>query len=253
MKFRSIEEAAGYVNSQLVLKGFLKHELLLKLDGTIDDNRLVVNTIHRLLRSLDDKNAQILELHARQQLQDQASQKAQPEPVEKSPRAVRKLARVVKPTDKSPRTDSKLLSQRYKVKVNKLESTIEELRQQLQLERNRRHNGTSHASDLTWEINQDVTALSRNVHYTQVAKYEEEISSLLETRDEHQELARELAQFLETVNRYTYSSVIMGVRGLPPPARSPRLQQLSNDDLQELIADWYEIVAIAQNSQSPEP
>lgn len=252
MKFSSVEDASDFINAQLVLKGFLKQDTRLQFSSdAIDDKRLIINTLNRLLKSLDDKNVQINELHAMRPQekpveQPQFSKQESPLPLG----APSRPGKVVKHPATGTHLGSELLAKRYKVKLRRLESTTDALRQQLQLERQRKY---SHV-DLTWQISQDLTTPRLSLgseRRNDVATYRDKISSLLEARAHSRELEEQLVRFLETVNRYTYSMAIMGIRDLDLPTTAAQFHGLPNSELGELVADWYEIVALSRQSSTP--
>lgn len=255
-KFESIEEASRHVDGQLTLRGFLTAGQSLQLEHC-PDAKLAINTVHKLLTSIEDKNKQLDAVHATVN-----ELRRTPKPVEviEVPRVETREIRVAK-----PKTDHKRIQQTiakaFQVKLNRSQSTIDELRSQLNSERNRTRRSIE--PDITWKIEESIAKRPEDLPTPQeiISNYQDEVTEL---RIELERLLHErgtISKHLDTVNRYTYS---WGVLDIPPIEVKPNgvqedewldwLKKLKENDMElgELIQDWYEIIAIARSQRMGE-
>ncbi|GAV54134.1 hypothetical protein ZYGR_0AK06360 [Zygosaccharomyces rouxii] len=248
-KFDNIDDASKHVDEQLILRGFLNSNQSLQLNES-RNGKLVINTVHRLLTSLEDKNRQLENAHNTIEELKKAPKlveiKETPQPAPKIPRI--QPIQVAKPAIKSDRT-----ARTFQVKLNRLQSTIDELKWQLNSERNRSRRSTE--ADITWNIQESI---QRNEEAPQsppleiIDQYRDEITQLRVELQKFLHDRQMISQHLDGVNRYTYSVEVLDIRpkshgNVEKEEWSRWIEQLEKDDveLKELIQDWYEIVEIA--------
>ncbi|CAR28141.1 hypothetical protein ZYGR_0N06320 [Zygosaccharomyces rouxii] len=247
-KFEKIDDASKHVDEQLVLRGFLNSNQSLQLSES-QNAKLIINTVHRLLTSLEDKNRQLENAHNTIEELKKAPKlveiKESPQPSPKVPRV--QPIQVAKPTIKNDRT-----AKTFQVKLNRLQSIIDELKWQLNFERNRSRRSLE--PDITWNIQESI---QRNEEPSPssleiVDQYRDEITQLKMELQKFLHDRQMISQHLDGVNRYTYSVEVLDVRpkshsNVEKEEWSKWIEQLDKDDLElkELIQDWYEIVEIA--------
>lgn len=243
-KFETIQDARDFINGQLINRGFLKSGQSLSVNGESDDTKLVINTINKLLRTIRAKDDQLSEWHAK--LQREQRQAPQPTVTPTVPHRVSRRSRgamISKRNTVKRALDDDNVRRMFKVRANKLQSTVDELRDRIH-----RDNTKLRDADVTWQVHQDLTT-------PQVAAtppeddLDDQLTLLLHRQSSQQELSAELVVFLDNVNRFTYSSAILGIA--PVSLREQRQEvldrlQSSGDHtvapLIEFINDWYQII-----------
>lgn len=252
-KFANVQDALDYINSRLVLKGFIKSNESLHFDKDVDiaNTKLIINTFNKVLKSLENKNTQLYELQSELKKQRDSTKivpkvSQSPPPPPPSSRIITKPVKVVKLHHQKLDKLSNV-TRTYKVNLNRLQSTIDELRSQIQSERNRK----LASKDLTWQIHQDITTHNPTTPNPSeiIKEYQDQLSSLLKSQTTQQKLQSHLLKFLDNVNRYTYSTSILGIPDMELKQQDPDdFKQFHNDELLELINDWYEIVKLSRQS-----
>ncbi|QLQ82137.1 hypothetical protein HG537_0G03920 [Torulaspora globosa] len=244
-KFETLEDAKDFINGQLVSRGFLKNGQSLSVNGEKEDAKLVVNTIHKLLKTIRAKEAQLNEWHSRSQREQRQVAAAVPPPP-----AVPRQSRgpmISKRRTVTRAVDNDRVRKMFKVRANKLQSTIDELKDKIQRDKYR-------DNDVTWRVHQDLTTPVNETRSSDDLR--EQLTLLLQGQSAQQELCSELIIFLDNVNRFTYSSAILGITEVPlREQHSQVLDKLQNSEDQtiaaiiEFINDWYQIIEI----ESSEP
>lgn len=250
-RFENVEDAVIFINAQLLDKGYVKPDQSIKINGEVDDTKLVINTINKLLKGLNNKNQQLTDLQQRLKAAENT-----PKPcIERSPHSP-KAKLITRPSLSSgvaaKRHSDLALRKSFKVRMNKLQSNIDELCSKLQSERDSRSN------DITWQTHHDITGgtegdVDTHTEENAIESYREQITLLLQRQATQQELQNHLLTFLDNVNRFTYSSAILGIPDMKLKEQDPTaFKQLSQGDttngkLIELINDWYEIIQLSQS------
>lgn len=241
--FETLEDATQFINGQLLARGYLKTGHELNIAGAPDDARLVINTIHKLLKAVQAKDQQLTETQTKlSRLQKAVSELPQPAPSTPSKRdsfSPRELSTAKRPTPtEAKRNRDESLRKLYKVRLNGLQSTVDELKDRLHRERR--------STDLTWRVHQDITTPTS----TETPNYDEKLTELLTRESQQHDFDQELHRFLSNVNRFTYSSAVLGISDIdlkpqPPQSLEP-FKKNSKAELVEFITDWYEIVDISR-------
>lgn len=256
-KFANVQDALDYINSHLVLKGFIKSNESVNFDGGLDiaNTKLIINTFNKMLKSIKNKNDQLYHLQSiinssemkkQRDSKEAVVPKVSPSPPPPPSRIITKPVKVVKSHHNVDKMSN--VTRTYKVNLNRLQSTIDELRSQIQSERNRK----LASKDLTWQIHQDITTHNTtSPNPSEIIKeYQDQLTSLLKSQTSHEKLQSHLLKFLDNVNRYTYSTTILGIPDMELKQQDPDdFKQFHNDELLELINDWYEIVKLSRQSQ----
>lgn len=253
-KFEKIDDASRHVDEQLILGGFLNSNQSLQLSGP--NAKLVINTVHRLLTSLEDKNRQLENAHNKiEELKRAPPQRIEVKEVS-PPVVVPRRSRVQQQQVSKPRPasiDKDRITRTFQVKLNRLQSVIEELKWQLNFERSR---GRRSDNDITWNIQESIQrdegASSQSSSLQIIDQYRDEITDLRIQLQKFLFDRRMISQHLNFVNRYTYSVEVLDLRpnshsNVEKEEWSQWMEQLERDDveLKELVQDWYEIVDIA--------
>ncbi|AQZ13210.1 (ZYRO0D14828g) [Zygosaccharomyces parabailii] len=253
-KFSSVDEAARHVDGQLTLKGFLAAGQSLQLEHC-PDAKLVINTVHKLLTSIEEKSRQVDVLHA---TVDDLKRTPKVVEVVEVPRVETRQVRVAK-----PKADHKRIQQTvtkvFQVKLNQLQCTIDELRYQLNSERNRSRRSVE--PDITWKVEESIAKLPSDMPTTReiISKYQAEVTDLRIELEGALRKKQMICKHLDTVNRYTYSWGVLDITpvevkptGVQEQEWSDWLNGLKDNDLElnELIQDWYEIVTIAKSQRA---
>lgn len=249
-KFETLEDAREFINGQLVSRGFLKEGQSLSVNGESEDAKLVVNTIHKLLKTIRAKEAQLSEWHAKSQ-REQRQVVPRVVAAVPPPAAVPRRSRapmVSKRRAVKRAVDEDGLRKQFTVRANKLQSTIEELRDRIQRDNKYKDN------DVTWRVHQDLTTPINEVPPS--SDLREQLTLLLQRQSAQQELCSELVVFLDNVNRFTYSSAILGITEVPLQEQHrevlDRLQSSSDRTiaaLVEFITDWYQIIDLESEAR----
>lgn len=232
-KFETIEDARDFINGQLVGRGFLRAGQQIRASGEAEDAKLIINTMHKLLKTIRAKDDQLSEWQARELRERRRPPVAPPAEVparrSRGP-VVRK--RLVKRSDEG-------LRKMYQVRTNKLQATIDELRDRIQ--RDAKHRD----SDVTWRVHQDLTT----VEATEPPPEDDQLTPLLERLSSHQQLCAELRVFFDNVNRFTYSSSVLGITDITLKEQHQTVLDgllatgdASMVELVEYINDWYQII-----------
>lgn len=235
--FETVEDATQFINGQLLARGYLKTGNSLKIDGAPDDARLVINTIHKLLKAVQSKDQQLTEAQTKLQRLQKAVPEPQPRPTtpREPPREPPKRPtpnKIVKNKDKS-------LRKLYKVRLNGLQSTIDELKDRFHRERR--------STDITWQAHQEITTQTN----PQIQEdFSDQLTQLLARESQQYEFDKELQKFLANVNRFTYSCAVLGIPDIDlqpqPPHTFDYFKSHEKAELVECITDWYEIVDISR-------
>lgn len=269
-RFEKLEDASKHVDDQLVLRGFLNSNQSLCLResvGTNEDAKLVINTMHRLITCIDDKNRQLETAYsAIEDLKKDLNSKPVTVREISSPSTPNRTdsyhqhhrAKPVQVTKSTKAKNDDRTARTFQVKLNRLEALIDELKWQLNYERNK-NSRRSYGNDITWSIQESIQGedVSEKPPVDAIDQYRDEITGL---RIELQQFLHDrdmISRHLANVNRFTYS---MGVLDIHPKSQeniegkewSNWIEQLEKDDseLKELIQDWYEIVEIAKRAET---
>ncbi|GCE97964.1 hypothetical protein ZYGM_004219 [Zygosaccharomyces mellis] len=248
-KFESIGDASKHVDEQLILRGFLNSNQSLQLSES-QNARLAINTVHRLLTSLEDKNRQLEGAHS---TIEELKKAPRPVEIKETSKPAPKILRVQPVQVTKPATRNDRVARTFQVKLNRLQSTIDELKWQLNFERSRSRRLVE--PDITWSIqgsiqkNEDLAPPSS---FEVIDRYRDEITQLRVQLQEFLHDRHMISRHLDGVNRYTYSVGVLDIRPKPHGSVdkeewSKWMEQLERNDLElrELIQDWYEIVEIA--------
>lgn len=239
--FETVEDAAQFINGQLLARGYLKTGNTLKIEGAADDARLVINTLHKLLKAVQAKDHQLTETQAKlHRLQKAAS--TQPAAAPRSPTPPPREPPVSKKSTPTkiakPRTDA--LRKLYKVRLNRLQTTVDELKHRCHRDRR--------SADITWHAHQDLT--SQTPPRSPTPDYQDQLTLLLRQQTQQHQFDLELHKFLANVNRFTYSCAVLGIPDIDlqsqPPHTLDTFKNGPTSDLVEFITDWYEIVDLSR-------
>ncbi|CCE63757.1 hypothetical protein TPHA_0F02770 [Tetrapisispora phaffii CBS 4417] len=275
-KYNNIDDALKYVNEQLSLKGYFdthnghtngpdSNMKLLQLNNSIDDNKLIINTINKLLQSINTKNKQLEQINIeKNNLQDRLEKEIKEKTyineklIQFQKNTTHNRGNIQKPVHNKKLTvakDSKykndlIALQKYsKINVNKLQNTIDELRNSLLSTKMRKSNPGS--NDLTWKIDKDITT-KEDIQKQDTAPQEH----VYKKYHDLIKLRLELVKFLNEVNKLTYQKNIHHFTRLNidfietssideenSDSTKFSLKSFENDpEVYELITDFIEII-----------
>ncbi|EDO18198.1 hypothetical protein Kpol_543p28 [Vanderwaltozyma polyspora DSM 70294] len=284
-RFDKIEDALRYVNEQLSLKGYYTNgsdlnSKKIELNGEIDDKKLVINTLSRLLNEINNKNKLLSETAQenrliKQKLNTVAKQK------EANDKELIKLhlptqKKVTKPTVPTQQVTSanfnnnsnnsnvnNMLTKTYKVKLNKLQSTIDELRNKLSTNSLRRSGNDD--LDLTWGTNSNISIDEHDILEPEMITPDKflESSGVLRKYNELVNLRLNLIDFISMVNKITYSKNVLNLETfeisgfidqssdskdtIESKNFNPDITK-NDPEIYELVTDYYEILRLSNKS-----
>lgn len=259
-KFDKIDDALKFINDQLSLKGYYNNdkESVIALNGALDDNKLIINTFNKLLKDLNAKNEQLEELSVekntiKEKLNNTILFNNDTKVVEQiangtHPNKIEKRNHVSKPTIISNTNNNPNIKKAYKVNLNKLQSTIDELRNSMH--NNTLRKGNNDLKDLTWNLRSDITTFPTSTTEKSISEYIES-SSVLTRYNQLTKLRLNLISFISMVNKLTYSKNILKINKLNITEENMDLLEdhLSVDlEVYELVNDYYEIIKLSNES-----
>ncbi|CUS22581.1 LAQU0S06e01288g1_1 [Lachancea quebecensis] len=247
-RFSSIHDAASYVNEELHRRALLPASQKLRFRSTddkalqpqlasVNNDKLVINTIHKLLKALD--RAELASETDSIETPELPSPKPKPAPARISPYKTK----VVKPT-----------SRHTLASLRRYEVTIEQLRDKLRLD----------GPDLTWQIS---PLPEPSVHVTSDDSSRDQdagtvsvlLRKLIAHRAGSEKVLAAVTEFLQASNSFLYTRCVHNCEcSVPPPiAIAPTQENATEQDsaepaeleehlskLQELVDDWHDIAQL---------
>lgn len=247
-RFPSIHDAASYVNEELHRRALLPASQKLRFRSTddkalqpqlasVNNDRLLINTIHKLLKALD-RAEQVPETGPAEAV-ELPSPKPKPAPARASP----PKTKVVKPT-----------SRHTLASLRRYEVTIEQLRDKLRLD----------GPDLTWQVS-PLPEPSAHVTSNKLTRDQDPdattalLRKLIAHRDGSEKALAAVTEFLQASNSFLYTRCVHNCEcSVPPPVAIAQKQEKAEEPdlvapielaeclgkLQELVDDWHDIAQL---------
>lgn len=201
----------------------------------INNDKLVINTMHKLLKALE-KTEERCQLVHKSVPSDVAPIKESPPAPERIRTAPYRISKpIVTKVPAPPLPKSKDKSQLVQLRRYKI--MVEQLRLQL--------HGKANKSDVTWSSSSAIMGSANNEAQTKADNASDLLRKLIQENSVNNRVMYHLYLFLELVNKYVYSKFVLQI-DCDTPERIPLDRETTSttttQELQELVNDFYEII-----------